>query len=105
MRIAPSARPLPIQIAVLIAGAALLAMLPPARGVMLLVPVLSSDIAVPIRTAVAHGAAIIATGPVPGSILVYGDRARLAALWRSHRILLLAAPAAGCGRFLPGAGR
>lgn len=101
MRTTPILRPLPIQIAVLIAGAAALQMLPPNRGVMLLVPLLSSDAGVPIRTAVAHGAALLATGPIPGSILVYGDRARLAGLWRSHHILLLAAPAAGCGRFVP----
>lgn len=86
-----------MHMAALFIGAGVLAVRPPEQGRMLLVPLLSSDIGLPVRIAVAQGAALVAAGPFPGSILVEGDYARLHESFRSNAVLILAAPPAGCG--------
>lgn len=74
---------------------AILAFWPPERGPMLLVPA-SGDPVEAINAAVAGGAALIGQGPVPGSIVVSGDRGRISDGIVGRAMLLVAAPPAGC---------
>lgn len=76
------------------AAFAILALFPPAHGRMMLVPVGGASQVV--AGAVKHGARIVGSGRVPGTIVVDGDRARIGALL-DQGILILAAPEWACG--------
>ena len=86
-----------MQILLLLAGVGGLVLMPPARGQMLIVPLASSDSGLPVRIAVARGAALVARGPLPGSVLVDGDLGRLRAGFPWGTVLIVAAPPGGCG--------
>lgn len=68
---------------------------PPATGRMLLIP-LDPRAQRLAPVALANGARLIDRGPIPGSLVVDGDRARLAAALGV--VLIIAAPQSGCGR-------
>jgi hypothetical protein len=67
---------------------------PPAQGRMLLVP-LDGE---PVRVAALGGMRVtpLLAGPLPGSLVVEGERGPMSALW-SQGVLVLAAPEAICG--------
>jgi len=86
-----------LMVAQLLLGlAALLAVAfaPPAQGRMLLVPLNGEPVAV--ATINRLRATPLLAGPLPGSVVVEGDRMSLSALW-SKGVLVLAAPEAVCG--------
>jgi hypothetical protein len=87
---------LPLQLALVLAGLALTTFAPPASGRMLLVPIGGAARQEVIRTAVAHGALLIAPGRM-GSMVVFGQRARLIVPLLAQGIVVLAGPAAECG--------
>ena len=86
------------QAMIVAAALALLAFWPPRRGAMLLVP-LRGTLAQTVNAALAGHASLLGQGPVPGSIVVFGDRARLVAAIGNKAVVVLAAPATGCGKF------
>jgi len=67
---------------------------PPVQGRMLLVPLNGEPVS--IATINRLSATPLLAGPLPGSLVVEGDRGPLSALW-SQGILVLAAPDAICG--------
>ncbi|MFD1786869.1 hypothetical protein ACFSC3_04715 [Sphingomonas floccifaciens] len=69
---------------------------PPQRGAMLMIP-LSGHAATAVDVALAGHASLIGMGPLPGSMVVLGDRAMLGGPALDRGILLLAAPRAICG--------
>ena len=69
---------------------------PPEHGAMLLIP-LSGRIADPVDVALSGGAALLATGPLPGSLVVLGDRRTVAIPAIDRGILVLSAPRSLCG--------
>ena len=81
------------QLALAILALLAVAFTPPAQGRMLLVPLDGQ----PISRAAIEGleATPLVAGPLPGSVVVDGDRQLLSALWAQY-ILVLAAPAALC---------
>ncbi|WP_168377361.1 hypothetical protein [Sphingomonas sp. Leaf343] len=94
-------RPYRLAIAQCAAVAALLGgsiLVPPAEGAMLLVPLLPARTAATIDLALDHGARIGGLGPLPGSLIVRGQRAHLFAPLMAKGILTLAAPTIWCGR-------
>jgi hypothetical protein len=76
---------------------AVLALAPPARGAMLLVPV-ASDAGGMVGAAVHAGARLIGAGPLPGSVVVEAERAALLPLMIRRGALVTAANPAACGR-------
>jgi hypothetical protein len=84
------------QIAVIASLLGLLALAPPRHGVLWLVDP-SGNAGPSIQIALSHGARLLGTGPLPGSIIVVGDRAALGRAVRAAGIVMLAAPFAGCG--------
>lgn len=70
---------------------------PPARGALWLIP-LTPMAAHRIVAMIGPETPLIGTGPLPGSLIVQGDRAALSnhLAWRG--VLLIAAPPAGCIR-------
>ena len=72
-----------------------LAFQPPAHGRIMLMPLTADAAAKLAPMAVDNGAELIGRGPLGGSLVVSGDRARLAKL-QAAGILLLAAPPSGC---------
>ncbi len=88
---------LPAQIALAFAALAFAILSPPASGRMLLVPIGHHDIDEAARLARDAGAALVGPGPLPGSLVVLGDRGHVAAAMHGWQFALLAAPAAGCG--------
>jgi hypothetical protein len=95
MRFLASWMLIPAQIATATFGLVVLTMWPPASGSMLVVP-LVQDGGAAMQGALAGGAALLGTGPFPGSLVVVGDRARIAprVAWN---VVIMAAPPAGCG--------
>lgn len=85
-----------IQIVLCLPAIALLALAPPARGQMLVVPA-DGDAGRVLGWAVAGGALGVGPGPLPGSLVVSGVRDSLAPLAWRHRALLIAARLPGCG--------
>src|SRR5262245_641112 len=67
---------------------------PPAQGRMLLVPLNGQPVSV--ATVASHQATPLLPGPLPGSLVVEGDRGPLSDLL-SQGVLVLAAPDAICG--------
>lgn len=76
---------------------AVLAFSPPAAGKMILIPLTGAAAAQIVPRALSGGAALIGAGPLHGSLVVSGDRRRLAAAFASSAILIFAAPPVGCG--------
>jgi hypothetical protein len=74
-----------------------LAFYPPAAGKMLLIPLTDAAAARIVPLALAGGAALIATGPVHGSLVVSGERRRISAAFARTGIVILAAPPVACG--------
>lgn len=74
-----------------------LALWPPAKGAILLIPLLQNNAASLVPLARASGALLVGKGPLPGSLVVLGERARLVRQIRAWNVILLSAPAAGCG--------
>lgn len=95
MKFPPNRMLVPAQIVAATFGLVALTMWPPASGSMLLVP-LGSDGGATVQGALAGGAALVGAGPFPGSLVVVGDRARIAprVAWNT---VIMAAPPAGCG--------
>jgi hypothetical protein len=88
-----------VQIAGAMFVLAMLAVAPPARGTMLLVPLMPRGQAEITMLALAHGASLVQRGPLPSSVIVYGDRARIAWPLARDGVLTIAGGKAGCGSF------
>ncbi|MBV9840914.1 MAG: hypothetical protein JOY99_05160 [Sphingomonadaceae bacterium] len=73
-----------------------LALVPPSRGPMLLVPLGQTAARLLPVAARAHNALILARGPLPQSLVVYADRAQLLRPLLGLGIVTLASPVAGC---------
>lgn len=87
----------PVQAALALAGLMTVAMWPPRAGDLLLVPLFDRDANAAVRIALAGGAALVGPGPLPGSIVVSGNRSRIARQMSGWGTVLMAAPPAGCG--------
>lgn len=85
------------QIGGILGALALLALWPPANGTMLLVPIARGGGDRLAALAIRNGARLVGNGPLPASLLVDGDRARLAGTMRDAGVLILAGSAAMCG--------
>lgn len=73
-----------------------LLVVPPAQGRMMLVP-LDGRASAALPALALHGETrLVATGPIPGSLIVYGRRDDLAARLLAHGILTVATPLGGC---------
>ncbi|TFI57634.1 hypothetical protein E2493_14005 [Sphingomonas parva] len=77
-----------------LAAAALIPVLPPGQGPMLVVPVLPG--ANPAQWAVAHDARLVGLGPLPGSLIVDGKRDRMMMAALSNGFLLVSANSPAC---------
>ncbi|QGP80706.1 hypothetical protein [Sphingobium sp. CAP-1] len=71
-----------------------LAVIPPAHGAMLLLPITGELKADMVTSVIARGA--VPLGRSGRGLIVRGDRSRLAGLIATHRLLLLAAPERLC---------
>ncbi|MEA3541507.1 MAG: hypothetical protein U9R77_05230 [Pseudomonadota bacterium] len=89
--------PLCIQCALVVVGLLALYVTPPASGQMLLLPVGPGGRAALASVAVAHGARLVAAGPVAGSLLVDGQRDELMQPLIGVGAIAISARAAGCG--------
>jgi hypothetical protein len=85
--------PIVVQLALAMLASVVVAFAPPAHGRMILVPLDGQPVS---RVkVVALQASPLKPGPLPGSLVVDGDRKSLTGLW-DQQILVLAAPAALC---------
>ncbi|MEO0501548.1 MAG: hypothetical protein AAF205_13530 [Pseudomonadota bacterium] len=78
-------------------GLSALAFMPAAGGDLLVLSIGDRSGNTALRLALAHGGRPVGPGPVPGSVVVRGDRDRLRDASRGLPIFILAAPRAGCG--------
>ncbi|MES2451639.1 MAG: hypothetical protein V4610_13840 [Pseudomonadota bacterium] len=85
-----------MQVAGILLVFAMLAFCPPATGRMILIP-LGGDSAQALSTALASGASLVGRGPFAGSVVIDGRRGDFVNTLYRHHVLMLAAPAAGCG--------
>jgi hypothetical protein len=74
----------------------LLAIAPATKGSMLLVSIKERPPGELIALALARGASLIQRGPLPSSVIVYGERSRLLVPLAREGVLTLAGGAAGC---------
>jgi hypothetical protein len=81
----------------LVAAAGLLALVPPERGIMLVLPARPFDPAATIGWVVPAGGLLVAAGPYPGAFVVSGERAALLPEAARHGALLLNGRFTGCG--------
>jgi hypothetical protein len=84
------------QIVIAALSFGLLALTPPAEGEMMLVPLTAHAAQALPAWALRNGTRLIATGPLPGSLLVYGRRSVLTPGLLRHATLVLATPPGGC---------
>ncbi|WP_235399079.1 hypothetical protein [Sphingomonas sp. SRS2] len=90
-----------MQLLMLLAAFGMFAFAPPVRGAMLLVPLTTRARADLPGLAVRRGALLLGQGPVAGSLLVRGERARLGTALLRRGIVLIAAPEIICGSTAP----
>lgn len=70
---------------------------PPEEGPMMVIPLDGEGMGQTISWASGNGAALIGTGPLPSSILVYGKRKQVTEAAWHHNGLVIKAPAIFCG--------
>lgn len=97
MRYAPTGTVLLLQFAAITASLLGMALWPPSSGALLLVPLLHQNVGSVAMLARASGAMLLDKGPLPASLVVIGDRARIARQDAAGDVLILAAWPAGCG--------
>lgn len=78
-----------------------MALVPPARGRMLIIPLASAGEGDAIRIALEHGARLLDRGPLARSIVVDGNRSLLAWPMAAAGMGMTSAPAGGCGGRVP----
>lgn len=88
---------LKLQLAVVAGAIAAIGLTPPATGKILLIPIQGQAVHGIASDAVHHGAMIVGRGPTTGSLVVYGDRDRLAPSMLRHGVAVIAAPDTSCG--------
>lgn len=91
-----------LQIAAAVLGLLAMALWPPVSGRMTIVPVDGSDANRLFARALAGQVRILGRGWLPGSLVVRGDRAAIAALFAPGSVLMLAPTPAGCGTLSDG---
>ena len=84
------------QVGLVLLALVALALVPPVRGAMLLVPLGQTAARLLPAAARAHHALILAPGPLPRSLVVYADRAELLRPLLGLGVVTLASPVAGC---------
>ncbi|SOB79776.1 hypothetical protein SAMN06297144_0725 [Sphingomonas guangdongensis] len=84
------------QLVAAVVGVAALLLSPPVTGAMLLIPVAGGNEGDMIRFAFLHDAQLIGRGPVAGSVMVRGTRARLLPAALAAGLLVIAG-GGGCG--------
>ncbi len=89
--------PICIQTATALVGLLALIVMPPLEGAILILPIRATTPGMTFNWAAPSGAALLAIGPTPGSLIVFGRRDILAATAFEHGSLLLAAPSSLCG--------
>jgi len=87
-----------VQLSLALVGLAAFAFAPPVSGAMLLVPLTAQARANLPALAIDSGVRLLGQGPVAGSLVVRGDRARLGTALLRRGIVPLAAPEIICGR-------
>jgi hypothetical protein len=87
-----------IQLLAMIGIVGALVAAPPASGRIMLVPLTAGAAHGMVSMAIDRGASLVGRGPIPGSIVVDGDRALLLRALLRHGVALLAAPVSGCGQ-------
>ena len=85
-----------LQLVAVAAALAALALCPPLRGRMTLVPVTAGAGTLALRTALDHGAGLVGRCPYAGSFVISGELSQLALPLLATGAMLLAAPG-GCG--------
>ena len=86
-----------LQLATVGASLAAIAVYPPSNGKMMLVPLWpGAERGLEART-IAAGGLLVDRGYLPHSLVVSGTRAAIAPAMLSRGVLILAAPASGCG--------
>ena len=97
-RSAPQSSLVVAQILSALSVFALVALAPPAQGTMLLIPMTGLPQGQVTALALAHGATVVQRGPLASSLIVYGERDRLAWPLARMGVLTLSGGATGCGR-------
>ena len=85
-----------IQGTIAVIAPLVLMLAPPASGKMLVVPLSGQGSGGVVRAALSGGARLIGAGPLPGSMVVFGNRGRIAGAGAFGWTVVLAAPPAGC---------
>lgn len=85
------------QIGLVVAVLGLASLTPPVRGEILLIPLTARSAQHVAALALGHDARLLARGPFAGSLVVHGERARLATAMLRAAILPVAAASFGCG--------
>lgn len=86
----------PIQVTIMLAAVAA-ALMPPAEGAVLIWSTTGETAGRIGAWALDGGNRLISAGPMPGSLVVWGDGARIGALARAHGALAMRAPVSSCG--------
>lgn len=95
---------LAVQIGVVGSTLAFVSLSPPVRGEILLIPLSAKAAQRVAGLAIARDARLVGRGPFAGSLVVEGDRARLAGAMVSAGIVPIAARSALCGALAGAAG-
>lgn len=86
-----------LQMVTVVAILAAVALYPPAKGTMILVPIWPGADRGLAAHAIEAGAQLVDAGPLPHSLVVSGVRAMIAPVMLSRGVLIVTAPASGCG--------
>jgi hypothetical protein len=85
-----------LQLMLVGAGIALAALIPPAHGSMIAIPLFSESRSAGLGTMIAAGARIERAGPIAGSLIITADRNAILAGALKNGVLLMPTSVAGC---------
>jgi hypothetical protein len=89
-------RDIAAQCGMALVGLCVLSVMPPRTGAMILIPLAPQFETAVARLAIAHDARLVQIGPLPGSLIVIGDRTELVLPMIRNGILTIGAIGSGC---------